>query len=531
MNRLSVQHEIDEWALLTPAKAAVHDGKLTLTYAELAENSNRLGHALCGLGVGAQDRVIFCLSRSVHCLTALLGILRAGAVYVPIDPKSPPDRAQIIRGDCSPRAVICDATTWSLAKSVAGDDLPIICLGAASASAAENERNQTWVDSHPATALLASRADDDLAYILYTSGSTGQPKGVMIFHKNIRSYIDWAVRHFDIEASDRILCTAPFHFDMSTFDVFSTLRSGATLFVAAESLGLFPEKLVSFMEQHEVTLWKGISSLLMYLARAGVLRPGRLPALRLVLFGGEALATRWLMQWMEAFPEKAFYNVYGPTEATGISLIHQIKVLPGSPQDLIPIGRPCDDTYVYLLGNDLDLVTDGTIGELFIGGAGLARGYLNAPEKTAQAFLPDPFRPGERIYRSGDLARHRADGTYEFVGRADHQVKIMGYRIELGEIENALSALPGVNDVAVAVVPVGDQDLRELVAFLEGELTADTTAAFEQLKKQLPVYMIPRRLFNVAKLPRCERGKIDRKALQSMEYKKEDGYGSGPSRS
>lgn len=519
MNRLSAHHEIDHWALLTPDKTAVHDGRLALTYGELAAGSNRLGQALCGLGVGAQDRVVFCLSRSVHCLTALLGILRAGAVYVPIDPKSPPERARNILHDCEPRAFICDASTRSLARSVVGAELPIICLGAAAADAGENERDQTWIDGYPAVRPLMEVADDDLAYILYTSGSTGQPKGVMILHRNIRSYIDWAVRRFAIDASDRILCSAPFHFDMSTFDVFTTLRRGATLFIATEALALFPEKLVVFMEQHQVTLWKGISSLLMYLARAGVLRPGRLPALRRVLYGGESLATRWLIHWMEVFPDKVFYNVYGPTEATGISLFHQIEALPGSPQELIPIGYPCADTYVYLLSHDLDPVPAGEIGELFIGGAGLARGYLNAPEKTARAFLPDPFRPGERVYRTGDLARRRADGAYEFVGRADHQVKIMGYRIELGEIEHALSALPGVNDVAVAAMAVGDQDLRELVAFIEGELSADTTAAFEQLKQQLPVYMIPRRLCNVARLPRCPRGKVDRQALQTMELK------------
>lgn len=529
MTRLSVQHEIDLWAIRTPEKEAVHDGKRVLTYAELAASSNRLAQALHSLKVNAQDRVVFCLSRSGHCLTALLGILRAGAVYVPIDPKSPPDRAQSILLDCAPRAFICDATTRPLARRLAGADIPIICLGEAAENTGENEFDQAWVDRYPAVIPAQVVADDDLAYILYTSGSTGQPKGVMIHHRNIRSYIDWAVHHFDIDTSDRILCTAPFHFDMSTFDVFSTLRSGATLFIAAESLALFPEKLVTFMEQHRITLWKGISSLLMYLARAGVLRPGRLPALRQILYGGEALSTRWLIQWMEIFPEKTFFNVYGPTEATGISLFHPIEEMPASPQELIPIGRPCADTYVYLLSDELKLVAAGEIGELYIGGAGLARGYLNAPEKTAQAFLPDPFRLGERIYRSGDLARRRADGAYEFVGRADHQVKIMGYRIELGEIEHALSALPGVHDVAVAVFPAGDQDLHELVAFIEGEPNADTSAAFEKLKQQLPVYMIPRRLFNVARLPRCERGKIDRKALQAMEFNKDNGYGSGQS--
>ena len=531
MNRLSVQHEIDLWATRTPEKAAVHDGQRILTYAQLNASSNRLGQALRNLEVNAQDRVVFCLSRSVHCLTALLGILKTGAVYVPIDPKSPPDRARSILLDCAPRAFICDATTRPLARRLVDIDIPIICLGEATEKSGEGEFDQAWVDRCSAESPEQEVADDDLAYILYTSGSTGQPKGVMIHHRNIRSYIDWSVRRFAIDASDRILCTAPFHFDMSTFDVFTTFRRGATLYIAADALALFPEKLVSFMEQHQVTLWKGISSLLMYLARAGVLRPGRLPALRRVLYGGESLATRWLIHWMEIFPEKVFYNVYGPTEATGISLFHQIEALPGSPQELIPIGYPCSDTYVYLLSNELKPLPSGEIGELYIGGAGLARGYLNAPEKTARAFLPDPFRPGERVYRTGDLARQRTDGAYEFVGRADHQVKIMGYRIELGEIEHALAALPGVQDVAVAAMSAGDQDLRELVAFVEGELSADTTAAFEQLKQQLPVYMIPRRLFNVASLPRCERGKIDRKALQELEANKDHGYGSEQIRS
>jgi amino acid adenylation domain-containing protein len=409
-----------------------------------------------------------------------------------------------------------------LARAAEGLDIPIIYLGDPPAAISDEAFDQVWIDRHRETPFPLDSTGNDLAYILYTSGSTGQPKGVMISHSNIRSYIDVVVSYFGIGASARILCTAPFHFDMSTFDVFTTLRTGATLFVASDMLTLFPEKLVSFMEQYEVTLWKGISSLLMYMARAGVLKPGRMPALRQVLFGGEALATRWLIHWMEQFPEKEFYNVYGPTEATGISLIHQVEQMPGSPQELIPIGRPCNDTYVYLLDKDLDLLHDGDIGELFIGGAGLARGYLNAPEKTSQAFIPDPFKPGERIFRTGDLAHRRPDGVYEFLGRYDHQVKIMGYRIELGEIEHALSTQPGVSDVAVVVVPADNQDVWELVAFVEGESAEDPATILEKLKQQLPVYMIPRCLHKIGKLPRNERGKVDRKALEMIGSKKGD---------
>jgi amino acid adenylation domain-containing protein len=507
MDRKSVCCELDDWARRTPTRTAVLDGRQSLTYAELAAASGRLALALRDAGVGPGDKVAFSLQRSVRCVTALLGILRAGAVYVPIDPKAPTQRTAYVLEDCRPAAVVCESGTWPIVRQAAFEGV-VIDLGDFTGM----DRGGTEVFS--ADPSLMEPSGDDLAYVLYTSGSTGHPKGVMVTHANIRSYTDWAIQRFSIGTADRILGTAPFHFDMSTFDIFCSLRAGATLCIASETLTLFPEKLVQFMEKEGITLWKGVSSLLMYLARAKVLRPGRLPALCQVLFGGEALPTRWLIEWMRNFPEKEFFNVYGPTEATGISLYHAVEQVPAGMDEKIPIGLPCSDTCVYLLDEEMREVADGETGELYIGGAGVTNGYLNATEKTVNAFLPDPYRAGERIYRTGDLARRRPDGKYEFIGRRDHQVKVMGYRIELGEIEHALLCQPGVREAAVALVPAGGEGLEELVAFMDSE--AEPAAVLEALKKCLPAYMVPRRLLPVGRLPRCGRGKIDRFALPAL---------------
>ncbi len=408
--------------------------------------------------------------------------------------------------------MICDGATWPVIRQSAFSG-PVFALGDRPKGGDFTRRHQGWIDGFSTDPPPVQCGGSDLAYVLYTSGSTGSPKGVMVTHANIRSYIDWAVRRFSIGNADRILGTAPFHFDMSTFDLFCTLRTGATLCIASDALTLFPEKLMQFMEREGVTLWKGVSSLLMYLARAGVLRRGRLPALCQVLFGGEALPTHWLIEWMRAFPEKKFFNAYGPTETTGVSLYHAVERIPAGSHERIPIGIPCSDTCAYLFDGDMRPVPEGETGELYIGGAGVSGGYLNAPDKTAAAFLPDPFRQGERMYRTGDLARRRVDGEYEFIGRRDNQVKLMGYRIELGDIEHALLAEPGVRDAAVSLLPAGE-GLTELIGFFDGD--ADPAAVLASLKLRLPGYMLPRKLLTVGRLPRCDRGKIDRQALPML---------------
>ena len=516
-----MHHYLDEHALRSPAKVACVDGNQKMSYRQLWEESNRLARCLKDLNVGRQDTVAFCLRRSVNCLVAITGILKAEAVYVPVDHKAPRERGKNIVTDCRPKAILCDERTLKHVRSILAGGafrVPILCLGESQEGTARDDFVCFYRDlirGYNEGALSYQIGETDLAYILYTSGSTGKPKGVMISHLNIRKYIEWAVDYFQITDEDKILSTAPFHFDMSTFDVFCSLQAGGTLCIAGDELMLFPAKLMQFLEGQQVTLWKGVSSLLMYMERAGVVKQGRMPNLKKVLFGGEVLPTKYLISWMKTFPDKSFCNIYGPTEATGASLYYAVKEVPCSARERIPIGIPCTDTEVYLLNEEGAPVRTGEIGELCIAGAGLARGYLNDPEKTALAFFDYSVAGGgrERIYRTGDLACLRPDGNYEFISRKDSQVKYMGYRIELGDIESVLGAMDGIEDAAVVLSMPENNELSELVAFFESKKDIQLREILDCLKAQLPFYMVPKRLIKVDFIPRCSRGKIAREKL------------------
>jgi amino acid adenylation domain-containing protein len=513
-----VQHYLHSLSV-SPDKVACTDGRRSITYSELADRSSRLASLLRQYGVRPQDRVAVCLSRSVDFLPAILGILQADAAYVPFDPKSPQERWRKIVDDCAPTALLCDRQTILPLVSAVKSSIPRIFLGPrcelplAGAEAAATIED---ILASPVRSPRYSNGPDDLAYVLYTSGSTGTPKGVMVTHRNICNYIDWAVEYFSINNEDRILGTAPFHFDMSTFDLWCPIKAGATLCLADNSLTLFPEKLLGFMESEQVTIWKGISSLLFYMDRAGVIAPGRISTLSRVLFGGDALPARTLIRWMEAFPSKSFYNVYGPTEATGISLCYPVKSIPQDPGERIPIGCSCKGMKAELLDENLIPVPNGMVGELYLSGPGLGKGYLNDTERTARAFFTvrTPGVPAETWYHTGDLGLRRGDGSFEFVGRKDQQVKIMGYRIELGEIEQALRAIDGVREAAVVTAHRGG--IEELVAFIEGKKGTDLPFILARLRDRLPGYMMPRRLLPLADLPRCGRGKINRAALREL---------------
>lgn len=509
-----VQDYLDRTSERFPEKIAVTDGRVAVTFGELATLSDRLGCLLADLGARRGERVAYFMKRSTDCITATMGILKSGAAYIPLDQKTPPERWRKIVNDAQPCAFVCHADTLEETRSRmkdSGTRMPIVCLGPREG---RDGSEIQFIEEAEAGIRPSNGNPEDVAHILYTSGSTGTPKGVMITHSNVTNYIDWAVGYFGITTDDCILSTAPFYFDMSTFDIFCALASGATLSIATTDLLMFPEKLIRFMEQNNVTIWKGVSSLLMYMCRAGMIRTGRLPSLRTIIFAGEPLDPQYLAQWMQAFPQKSFFNGYGPTEATGVSLCYHVRRAPAA-GETIPIGRSCKGAQVVVVGEDGLQVTRGEVGELCIAGDCLAKGYFNDIEKTREQFTPPPpgcRALGVRVYHTGDLVRENPDGDFVFVSRKDHQVKWMGYRIELAEIETNLMAHPLMRDTVALLVETED-GLTELMAFFESDADVDVASLAEFLKNRIPQYMIPRRFVRVGSLPRNDRGKIARDEL------------------
>ncbi len=502
-------------AAVSPAQNAVRDEHASFTFQELDEQSDALAALLMGAGVRRGDRVVYHLPRGAECILATAAILKTGAAYIPLDKKTPPERWKRIVTDANPAVILCASDTLPAALDSLKDTQIKTCLVCLTPGAETQPGVVYFEDRAVRLVSYPAQQPDDVAYILYTSGSTGAPKGVMVTHRNIINYIDWAVAYFDISSDDRILGTAPFYFDMSTFDIFCAWAAGAPLCIASEAMLLFPEKLARYMEQEAITLWKGVSSLLMYLCRGGAVKAGRMPSLRTVIFAGEPLDAQYLAQWMQSFPEKSFYNGYGPTEATGVSLCHHVVRVP-QPGQTIPIGKPCKGAQAFILDEDDGIAPIGAIGELCIAGECLATGYFNDPQKTRERFTPPPPGvevTGGRIYRTGDLVRQDENGDYIFISRKDYQVKWMGYRIELGEIETHLLAHPQVRDAVVLLATVGDAGLTELAAFFEAETPLAPGDLFKFLESRVPPYMIPRRFVQMPALPRNDRGKIARDAI------------------
>jgi len=521
MGAFLLQSYLDESRRAHPDKPALIDEQGALSYRELHAEATLLAHHLAAAGVRRQDRVVIYLKRSAQVVMAMLGILKADAIYVPVDAKAPVERLLKVVADCQPSALICDQQTLLPLAGVEPARLKSVrqlVIFGTTEGAPPGLPHLYWQEAErvsPAPPAYRN-IDADAAYILYTSGSTGTPKGVTVSHLNVANYIDWAVECFGIGPGDRVLGTAPFHFDMSTFDIYTTLRAGATLCIAPDRTLVFPGKLLDLIEKEGVTIWKGVSSLLMYLSSTGSLKKGRIPTLDRVLFGGEVLPTKHLISWMQSYPDKRFFNVYGPTETTGVSAYYPVEKVPSSAGEAIPIGRACSNTEVFVLTEEDRPAGAGETGEICIRGSGLSLGYWNDEQKTAQCFVRNPLgrTQQDRIYRTGDLARVREDGVIEYLGRKDFQVKFMGYRIETFEIEQALLSLEAVQHAAVLLCDGAQSEVPELVAFLEGPAQVDQEELLRELGHTLPSYMLPKQIITLERLPLTDRGKTDRAALK-----------------
>ncbi|HEX2523710.1 MAG TPA: amino acid adenylation domain-containing protein, partial [Terriglobia bacterium] len=472
-----------------------------LTYGELNRRANQLGHYLKQRGVGPEVRVGICLNRSVEMVVGLLGILKAGGTYVPLDRAYPGERLNYMIQDAGIRMLLTQQQ--GLESSTIGDGLEAICL----------DRDWHLVSRESEANLRQCGTAETLAYLMYTSGSTGQPKGVGIPHRAVsRLVLETNYARFGKE--EVFLQMAPTSFDASTFELWGALLHGSRCVLYPEGLPNL-KTLGDLIRHHQVTtLWLTASLFNTVIDDAPeILRP-----VRQLLIGGEALSVTHVRRAKEQLPDTQIINGYGPTENTTFTCCHPIpKELDESRS--IPIGTPIANTQVYLLDRYLNPVPVGVVGELYAGGEGLARGYWFRPDLTAERFVPNPFgqTEGERLYQSGDLARYLPDGSIEFIGRTDHQVKIRGFRIELGEIESVLSQHPAVRE-AVVVAREDTPGKQSLVAYVVGlgDSSCDAGELRSFLRNKLPDYMVPSAYVFLEALPLTPNGKLNRRALPAV---------------
>jgi amino acid adenylation domain-containing protein len=473
-----------------------------LTYRELNARSNRLANALIAAKFGPDIPIGICAERSLEMVVGLLGILKAGCAYLPLDPDYPQERLSAMLNDAGAPLILAQPEFAPIFSGFTGE---IYRLDAELTDfTGLSERN-------PDVRI----GDESLAYVLFTSGSTGRPKGVGVPHKGVRNRLLWMQDYFDLDSVDAVLQKTPYTFDVSVWEFFWPLLSGARLVMAAPGDHKDPERLVELIERHAVTTLHFVPSMLgAFLNTADFDRCG---SLRRVICSGEAL-TPDLQKRFYQCTDAGLFNLYGPTEASVDVTVWHCQ--PGQSETLVPIGRPIANTQVYLLDSHLNPVPAGVAGEIYLGGIQLARGYLNQPGLSAERFVPNPFAEmGERLYRTGDLARYRRNGVIDYLGRIDHQVKIRGFRIELGEIEAVLLQHPAVSEAAVIAREDGPGD-KYLAAYWVSNQSSvlDMDVLQDFLKARLPDYMIPTVLMELEHLPLTGNGKLGRKALPAPDF-------------
>lgn len=498
-----VHQVFEEQAQKTPNATALRCGAAALTYGELNQRTDRLANHLQTLGVGPDVAVAICVERSVEMLVGILGIMKAGGAYAPLDPAYPQERLEFMIADCGAKVLLTKAGTANLFPASSALGVQTLSLDV-----------EDWAEnSGPREKAAASL--DNLAYIIYTSGSTGGPKGVQITHRNL-AHSNHARLEYYREPVGNFLLLSSFAFDSSVAGIFHTLTSGGTLVIPPPGdSGWAAEELAELVAENRIShvlTFPGLYGDL--LARAD---GAKLASLQCVIVAGEACPRSLADAHYRSLPQAALFNEYGPTEATVWSSVYQCE--PGEVGSTVPIGRPIANTQLYVLDRNLQPLPIGLPGELYVGGAGVALGYLNRPELTSANFIPSPFakESGERLYRTGDLARYLPDGNLEFLGRVDHQVKIRGLRIELGEIESALVAYPEVREAIVVVENNGSGE-PALAAFVMAHSEHATSGQELRtfLKNRLPAHMVPAAFHFLKDFPRTPNGKVDRQALAAQ---------------
>lgn len=481
-----------------PEKTAFSDGAGEISFKELLRRALAVGTALTDMGCRRGGPVAVLCERSVDAVCAFMGVLAAGCFYVPLDRKMPPKRLEGILTRLSPEAVLCETA----------EDI----REAARRTALTPELYGHGIQEEELAARRERVLDVDPAYMLFTSGSTGEPKGIVVSHRGLIDLAEWLTEAGDFSEADILGNQAPFYFDGSVKDLYITIKCAATCHILPLRLFMFPKLLVGELNRLGVSAVAWATSAFHLLAASGVFQKYTPQFIRKVLAGGESMLAVDLNAWRRALPEARFINLYGPTEATVDSAYYVID-RDFADGEAVPIGRPCANKEILLLDDEMRPVPDGQVGEIYIRGAGLALGYFGDWEKTGRAFIQNPLNRLwlDPVYRTGDLARVGEDGLLYFSNRADGQIKHLGYRIELGEIESALSAVEGVR----AAVCFFDREADWIVCAYEGEGTPESIT--RSLRNLVPRYMMPNIFRKYSSMPRNRNGKLDRPRIR-REY-------------
>jgi amino acid adenylation domain-containing protein len=482
----------------------------SLTFREAEEFSNAFARALQAAGVKRAQFVPFFMQKSVRSILSILSILKADCAYVPIDAKSPAQRLQSILKATEASVVIVDDESQVLFEELVPAELRPKLL---------NISQFKPVDVAP---VETRNLSIDIAYVLFTSGSTGIPKGVMIPHKAIIDYIDWCVETYALTDRDVISNHAPLYFDNSTFDLYCAFASGATLHLVHEELNATLPRLVKWLSEREITTFFCVPSVLTMLLRSRRLKPDSFPKLRHLICAGEVLPRDILAEWMEIYPHLQFTNMYGPTEITVDCSYHIIHEKPGKDMLSIPIGKARANMELFVRTETGELSQAiGAQGELLVRGTSVAYGYLSDPERTQKAFIQNPLNRyfHDPLYCTGDLVRIDENADFLFLGRADDQIKFLGYRIELGEIEASLVGIEGVHEGVVVFNNSSNESEREIGALVSLDDGFDVDTLRAALQKRLPAYMVPTRLKIMHDdFPRTPNGKYDRKQTLKIVF-------------
>ncbi len=483
-------------------KTAFEDPQESLTFREVREQARGIGQCLIDRGLFQRPVAVY-VEKSAACILAMLGTAYSGNFYTVIDTAMPEARIKKILTTLEPAAILCRADDFRTVERI---------WPAAERIALEEARQKQAVEEDLAQAA-ARLVSTDLLYVLFTSGSTGMPKGVVTAHSHVCAYLDAVTEAYDLSEREVFLNQAPFYFVLSIVEIYTTIRNGSKLVIAPKSAFSFPVKLMQFIEEKKITILYWVPSAMILLANLGALQTADISSIKKVLFGGEVMPVKQLHAWQEALPDALFVNTYGPTETTdGTTYFYIDREF--AETETLPIGKPFANIGILVLDEQGRPVEGEGMGELCAYGPSIAYGYYRDPERTAEVFTPDPSEPryGRRIYHTGDLVRYNSRGELEFAGRKDFQIKHHGQRIELGEIEACISSIEGIEENCCLY----DTRRSRIVLYYTGAV--GDAELQEKAKELLPSYMLPNRRNHLDRMPHNLNGKIDRAALkQRME--------------